>query len=301
MYKNKQKLNCQHANQIDLVEYLASLGYKPRKTKNDDYWYLSPFRDEETPSFKINRRKNVWYDHGEGIGGSLVDFGLRYFKCQIPELLDRIICDFILHLPPTDIPWKTEKKPDNSIKIIDIGPINSFDLLLYIKDRRIDFSIATRYCKQVVFEIQNKPIKAIGFPNDLGGYELRNLFFKGSSSPKAVSSFGQEGKELAVFEGFFDFLSYQMMNREQEPNHSDFLILNSTAFFEKSRSMMENYPSIKLYLDHDFTGEKCTRQALEWGVKFEDASKLYTGHKDLNEWIQSVGKAEKKSHQQRIK
>ena len=57
-------MNCAEANQIDLVDYLYSLGYQTEKIRGNDYWYLSPLRDEKEASFKINRKKNVWYDHG---------------------------------------------------------------------------------------------------------------------------------------------------------------------------------------------------------------------------------------------
>ncbi|MBT1687384.1 CHC2 zinc finger domain-containing protein [Dawidia soli] len=77
-------LTCATARQIDLVYYLASLGYTPAKIRNNDYWYLSPFRDEKTPSFKIDRKLNVWYDHGEGTGGNLIDFGTRYLNARCP-------------------------------------------------------------------------------------------------------------------------------------------------------------------------------------------------------------------------
>ena len=40
-------MNCDEANQIDLVDYLYSLGYQPEKIKNHDYWYLSPLREEK--------------------------------------------------------------------------------------------------------------------------------------------------------------------------------------------------------------------------------------------------------------
>lgn len=52
------------AKQLDLVDYLASLGHQPQKVRNQDHWYLSPLREEKNPSFKVDRRLNVWYDHG---------------------------------------------------------------------------------------------------------------------------------------------------------------------------------------------------------------------------------------------
>src|SRR5688572_15999028 len=83
-------MNCEQANQLDLVEFLDKLGYLPKKVKSNDYWYLSPFRDETNPSFKINRQRNCWYDHGLGTGGGLVDFVVRYFNCQVNEALQKI-------------------------------------------------------------------------------------------------------------------------------------------------------------------------------------------------------------------
>ena len=37
-------MNCEQANQMNLVDYLYTLGFNPSKIRNDDHWYLSPFR-----------------------------------------------------------------------------------------------------------------------------------------------------------------------------------------------------------------------------------------------------------------
>lgn len=85
-----EKLSCAQAKQIDLVHYLTTLGHHPHKVNREDHWYLSPFRDEKTPSFKVNRKLNVWFDFGEGKGGNLIDFGTRYLKCTVNELLEKL-------------------------------------------------------------------------------------------------------------------------------------------------------------------------------------------------------------------
>ena len=64
-------MNCEQANQIDLVDYLFSIGFSPNKISAENYWFLSPLRDERTASFKVNKTKNIWYDHGIGKGGKL--------------------------------------------------------------------------------------------------------------------------------------------------------------------------------------------------------------------------------------
>ncbi|MGH2642973.1 MAG: CHC2 zinc finger domain-containing protein [Chitinophagaceae bacterium] len=97
MDRNNRKLSIREAKEIDLVDYLSTLGYEPSKIRNNDYWYLSPFRNEKTPSFKINRRINRWYDHGLGKGGNLIDFAILYQDCTVAEFLRQMNNSFSFH------------------------------------------------------------------------------------------------------------------------------------------------------------------------------------------------------------
>jgi DNA primase len=287
-------MNIAEAKKIDLVEYLASLGYHPAKLKRADYWYCSPLREEKTPSFKVNRKQNVWYDHGLGKGGNFVDFAMLYHNCSVKELLGKINNGLSFHQRPV-----VAMAPEEPlIKIIAENNLSSLSLLRYLKQRRIAESIAKKYCQEVVFSLHEKRYAAIGFKNNEGGFELRNQCFKGSSSPKGITSFENSSKELEVFEGFFNFLSHQTIHQNQSLSPSNILVLNSTSFFEKSRQLMEKHDSIRLFLDRDTGGQKCTAQALSWGKKYKDESSLYKGYNDLNEWQQQIGKSMKKALKQ---
>ena len=55
----KKRFTCNMVNQMDMIDYLLTLGYSPAKIRQDDYWYCSPLRDEKTASFKVNRKANV--------------------------------------------------------------------------------------------------------------------------------------------------------------------------------------------------------------------------------------------------
>ena len=48
----QQKINCNEAKRMDIVTYLESLSIKPQKVNGNDYWYLSPLRDEKHPLLK---------------------------------------------------------------------------------------------------------------------------------------------------------------------------------------------------------------------------------------------------------
>ncbi len=290
------RLTCEQAKLMDMVNYLASLGYNPSKIKRDDYWYLSPLREEKSASFKINRKQNVWYDHGTGQGGNLVDFGVLFYNCSVKEFLGKLDGNLSFHQQPLQ-----EKKSEESpLKILSEGRLVSLSLLRYLKQRRIDEEVARKYCCEINFSLHNKVHSAIGFRNNEGGYELRNAWYKGSCSPKAITNFENGGKELAVFEGFFNFLSHKSIYQNQTLTSLNILVLNSTSFFEKSRELMEQHDSIRLYLDRDKTGQNCTLQALSWSKKFKDESHLYKGYNDLNEWIQNIGKSAKKGIRQSL-
>ena len=83
------------------------------------------------------------------------------------------------------------------------------------------------------------------------------------------------------------------MNQNNQHELTNFLVLNSLAFFERSLLLMENHQSIDLYLDNDTEGRKCTSLAEKRSVKFKDESKVYQGSKDLNEWITKVENIQK--------
>lgn len=50
------------AKQIRIVDFLVQLGHRALYVKSGQHWYLSPLREERTPSFKVNDRINEWYD-----------------------------------------------------------------------------------------------------------------------------------------------------------------------------------------------------------------------------------------------
>jgi hypothetical protein len=293
---SKQRLSIEEARQTDMVEYLSRLGYQSVRIRNSDHWYLSPLRDEKTPSFKVNKKLNRWYDHGLGKGGNIIDFAIQYHHCTIGEFLNSLNNHFSFQQHPLSHSSKHQtKNEDSKIKIINEGPLSSFALLRYLQQRRIPLEVAECYCKEVKYELNNREYFAIGFKNDAGGYEIRNSYFKGSSSPKDITTCNNGAKEAAVFEGFTDLLSFLAIHQNQQQVLLNFVILNSVSFFEKARSIMEEHDSIKLYLDRDTTGQNYSRYALSLSSKYKDESHLYNQYKDLNDWLVHFGKSQRRT------
>lgn len=290
-----ENLSCIEAKKMDLVDYLFSLGHQPVKIRGNDYWYRSPLRNEKTASFKINRKLNVWYDHSLQKGGNLIDFGILFHRCSITELLQKLG-------QQNPLSFQNPKQSDHPASLLSAGEkgkiividtrqnIKLSVLKEYLEYRRVSLDIANRFCKEVDFLLYNRKYTVIGFQNIAGGFELRSANFKGSSSPKDVTELGQDLlKEIIVFEGFMDFLSYQAIHQakftmlpEQKTN---FLILNSIGFLEKVKPKLEQYPSIHLYLDRDKKGIEVTKDALALSDKYRDESLVYENYKDLNAYL----------------
>ncbi len=304
-------LSIVEAKSLDMVVYLESIGFFAQKIRGYDYWYLSPLRGEKTPSFKVARKLNFWYDHGIGKGGNLVDFGVLFYRCSVKEFLQKLgetpAPNFSFHPPVSSTPSFPESE-EKKLLITSVYPLTSPHFYHYISRRKINLEIAKLHLKEVAFELNGKSFTALGFENNGGGYELRNEHFKGSSSPKDVTLIGGDHVDtIAVFEGFFSFLSYLSLEQKtKEENNislseeqTNFLVLNSLSFFEKSRSIMESHHSVSLYLDRDAAGIKATTQALDWSQKYKDKSSLYKGHKDLNDFLIVRQKKEQRERQRR--
>ena len=278
-----------------MVNFLYELGFQPAKIRGNDYWYSSPLRNERTPSFKVNRRLNKWFDHGLGKGGNLVDFGILYYNCSIGELLQKSESDLALHQPFHHYPAQPHTEQERKIQILDVKPLFSTPLFQYLSQRKIPSKIASAHCKEVVYDLGGKHYYAIGFENNSGGYELRNAFVKSSSSPKDFTLIDKGSKDILVFEGFFDMLSYKALHNIRNSQQQSFLVLNSLSFFEKARSVLETYQQVKLFLDRDQAGIDQTRYALSLSDKYQDQSTQYQNHKDFNDWLVSGESSLRKS------
>lgn len=170
-------------------------------------------------------------------------------------------------------------------RVIATVPIINPALCRYLEDRRIPLDVARQYCEEVHYELDGRHYFALGFPNNSGGYELRNKYFKGCIAPKdfRLITVG-DASSIAVFEGFFSFLSFLIWNRREVSGvclpHSNYLILNSLSFFDKCRPLMESHNRIFLFLDRDKAGIHATQRVLGIAPKYKDMSHEYAGFFD---------------------
>jgi hypothetical protein len=285
-------LSCGEAKQIPIIEYLAKCGFQPQYIRGNNYWYLSPLHEESHASFKVNTRLNAWFDFGIGEGGNMIDLGIRLYKCTVKDFLPMLTsghthfspdAKMIISFTPGVKSLVTE---ENRIEILDVADLQSPELLVYIDKRSISQSLAKVYCKEVLFTITGKSYNAIGFENRSGGYELRNDWFKGSSSPKDITILtnGNGSEVVCVIEGFMDFLSLLELKQLRSPE-ADVIILNSVALAGRSIETLKNYRDVFLFLNHDKAGQNTAEKFRIAGINGIDASQFYKGFNDVNDYL----------------
>jgi hypothetical protein len=284
-----EKSACDKAREISIIEYLGKNGFTPAKENHKEAWYLSPLRTETHPSFKVSKPLNRWYDHGAGVGGNVIDLVIRLNNnCSVREALD------ILNGMIPSFSFQPQNsfavlKPKDEIKIEKVLPLKQPELISYLRSRKVDPARAARYARQVYYSLKGSTFYAIGLQNVSGGWELRNPYYKSSSSPKNYSLFSKSKTMLSVTEGMFDFFSLLSLYPGL-PLKSDFLVLNSLSFAGRIKPVAENYSKTCLYLDNDPSGKKATQKLLEEVKGSVDLSGVYASKKDLNELLVTGGR-----------
>lgn len=73
---------------INIVEFLSQ--YVELEEKNGEWWGLSCFKEEKTPSFSVREDPPVFFDYSSGIGGNVYTFVKHYYKCSTKEAIETL-------------------------------------------------------------------------------------------------------------------------------------------------------------------------------------------------------------------
>ena len=285
-------MNYEEIKRISIRAYLAARGINPRWERGNRGMYLSPLRKERTASFSVSYDKNLWHDFGTGEGGSIIDLVARMEGCSEIEAARRLAIGEHGTLVPIHVEaLRTNEPTPSRLTILSDRELTHPALLGYLTGRGIYPAIARTYCREVRYTIGGKEYFAIGFRNDAGGWELRNPRFKGSSTPKNITTLDNGSDTAMVFEGFIDFLSYLSLKANPAPA-IDTSVLNSVTNLQKAVPFLARHRIVHAFLDNDDAGRKALARLEESLPSSEviDQSVFYRDHKDLNEYWQEKRK-----------
>lgn len=71
---------------IDIVAFISQ--YVDLTQKGEEFWGLSPFKEEKTPSFSVRPAPPRFYDFSSGVGGNVFTFVKYYRRCSSREAVE---------------------------------------------------------------------------------------------------------------------------------------------------------------------------------------------------------------------
>jgi hypothetical protein len=297
-------MNIEQAKAISIIDLLTKLGHKPVRTQRHRVRYLSPYRIERTASFDVHPGSNTWIDRGDGNrGGNTFDLALLIMKFLNPEQ-EHTIPDALrwlenmAGLAPFIKPVETEDytQNDSSLVLSKVTTIQHQKLIEYLASRGIPLSVGKQYLKQARIYNKNsgKHFYTLAFPNELGGYELRNQFFKGCIRPKGITFIrgAKPDGGIHLFEGSPDYGTILTLNNGK-PFRSDTIVLNSVSLMNQATPFIKGYGYKVAYtwMHNDVAGKKATASLddffkTEQGLKHRPMNFMYLPYKDANIWHQ---------------
>ncbi len=275
-------MTTQKAKNISIIDFLEKSGFKVIRKNRNNVFFNSPFRYESNASFKVDLNLNLYYDFGIGEGGSIIDLVCKMKNVNVSGALEI--------LSKNEIKIHEKQNNSNEKKInYHFQKLQNKALIKYLEyHRKIPFAVAKYYLEECYYKDigQKKVHFSLAFKNEIGTYELRNIFQKRSTGNYYTHLKGKDNTKINVFEGFMDFLS-ALVYYKKTFLKIDTLVLNSVSNKKNALEILRNYKKINLFLDNDqagFDAKEFFKNELQ-NIEIEDFSHIYSITKDFNQFL----------------
>lgn len=138
----------------DIIDYVSK--YTQLKKTGRDYMGLCPFHNEKTPSFHVNREKQLFHCFGCGASGNLVQFVMRTENIAYPDAVEILAERAGIALPENGV--YDDEKSEKKKQILEMNKLAArffYNCLKdekagaegreYFKNRRITWKTITSY------------------------------------------------------------------------------------------------------------------------------------------------------------
>lgn len=267
---------------------LDYLGQPVKKTRNGNL-YRAPWREDTHPSLSVTDNGRGWHDLATGERGSVIDLVMRCLNTNDV----RLACEEIEHQDPSSFSFSQpileeyeEKKKESGFTKFDVVKLHSKGLFAYLYHRKVNIEIAKQFLMEAHYSFRDGDsyLYALAYANDKGGYELRSSFYKGSTSPKGITThWFIDAAPVVVFEGFFDMLSFATLCGGVKHNY---IVLNSIVNKEAALKALETLQNhVYLCLDNDRGGNDTSSWFLQHLPLAKDIRQRFAPAKDVNDYL----------------
>jgi len=103
----------------DIVDVISS--YVSLQKKGSNYMCCCPFHNEKTPSFSVNRAKQIYKCFGCGEGGGVFTFVMKYENCTYPEAIKMLAEKAGVELPEAEYSEAAKQRESRRRKLLEVN------------------------------------------------------------------------------------------------------------------------------------------------------------------------------------
>lgn len=101
----------------DIVDVIS--GYVSLQKKGSSYMCCCPFHGEKTPSFSVNRARQIYKCFGCGEGGNVITFVMKYENCSFPEAVKILAGKAGVELPQVQYSEEARKREGRRQRLLE--------------------------------------------------------------------------------------------------------------------------------------------------------------------------------------
>lgn len=288
---------------VSILAVLDKLGHAAvQQAAGGNFYYLSPFTAEKTPSFVACEPKNCWVDFtlpplptGRPVGGDAVALLVRLYAITVPQA-KTLLLNWSGELPaaPLAPPPPATAVPAEERYDVREETLAFPVLIEYLRSRKINWDLVRRSARttshlvQVFYRVggaaRDKPYFALGWRTS-AGIELRSRGYQSCHGGKGPTWLRGPRPGVVVFEGFMDYLSCLTMFKVSHFD-STVLVLNSLATLGGVMKELQAAPVVHWWGDNDAAGERALHELqLALPGRVVAHNEWYRGFKDLNDYL----------------
>ena len=103
----------------DIVDVISS--YVSLQKKGSNYMCCCPFHGEKTPSFSVNRARQIYKCFGCGEGGNVITFVMKYENCTFPEALKMLAEKAGVELPQAEYSEEVKRRESRRQRLLEVN------------------------------------------------------------------------------------------------------------------------------------------------------------------------------------
>lgn len=103
----------------DIVDVIS--GYVGLQKKGSNYMCCCPFHGEKTPSFSVNRARQIYKCFGCGEGGNVLTFVMKYENCTFPEAMKILADKAGIELPQAEYSEEAKRRESRRQKLLGVN------------------------------------------------------------------------------------------------------------------------------------------------------------------------------------